>query len=63
MDLASFNPETSSWIADAGQYTVRIGSSSKDIMQKASFSLGKAMNVKTESVALVPKEKIGEIKP
>jgi beta-glucosidase len=62
-DLASFNPETSSWKADAGQYTVKIGSSSKDIRQKASFSLGKAMNVKTESVALVPKEKISEIKP
>jgi len=61
--LASFNPPTSSWVADAGQYTVKIGASSKDIRQTASFSLGKYLNVDKESVALVPKEKINELIP
>jgi beta-glucosidase len=61
--LSSFNPPTSSWVADAGQYTVKIGASSKDIRQTASFTLGKYLNVDKESVALVPKEKINEIKP
>lgn len=61
--LASFNPPTSSWVADAGQYTVKIGASSKDIRQTASFTLGKYLNVDKESVALVPKEKINELIP
>jgi beta-glucosidase len=61
--LASFNPSTSSWIADAGNYTVKVGASSKDIRQTGTFSLGKDIMVKKETVALVPKEKIAEIKP
>ncbi|MCJ7446982.1 MAG: glycoside hydrolase family 3 C-terminal domain-containing protein [Bacteroidales bacterium] len=61
--LASFNPPTSSWVADAGQYTVKFGASSKDIRQTASFTLGKYLNVDKESVALVPKAKINELKP
>jgi beta-glucosidase len=61
--LASFNPSGSSWIADAGNYTVKVGASSKDIRQTGTFSLGKDIMVKKETVALVPKEKIEEIKP
>lgn len=63
MDLASFNPEVSAWVSDAGTYTVKIGASSKDIRQTASFNLGNNITVKKESVALVPKEKINELKP
>lgn len=63
MSLASFDPVSSSWIADAGEYTVKIGASSKDIRQKASFKLGNNMTVKKESVALVPQVKINELKP
>ena len=37
--LASFRSGISSWVADKGDYEVRIGASSKDIRQKASFSL------------------------
>jgi beta-glucosidase len=61
--LASFDTATSSWIAEAGKYEVKIGASSRDIRQSASFNLAKDLTVKKESVSLVPKEKIEEIKP
>jgi len=61
--LSSFDTTTSSWIAEAGKYEVRIGASSKDIRQTAMFDLGRNITVKKESVSLVPKEKIAEIKP
>lgn len=62
-NLASFDPSVSSWIADAGTYEVKIGSSVQNIKLTASFNLAKALTVKKESVALVPKEKVNEIKP
>ena len=61
--LSSFDTLTSSWIAEAGKYEVRIGASSEDIRQTATFDLGRNITVKKESVSLVPKEKIAEIKP
>jgi beta-glucosidase len=61
--LASFDTSKSSWIAEAGKYEVKIGASSRDIKLTASFNLTKDLTVKTESVSLVPKEKISEIKP
>jgi len=61
--LSSFDPATSSWIAEAGNYQVNIGASSKDIRQKASFSLAKDLTVKKESISMLPKEKINELKP
>jgi beta-glucosidase len=62
-NLASFDASSSSWIADAGAYTVKVGSSSKDIRQSASFTLAKDLTVKKETIALVPKQKIDELKP
>ena len=61
--LSSFDTTTSSWIAEAGKYEVRIGASSQDMRQTAAFDLGRNITVKKESVSLVPKEKIAEIKP
>lgn len=61
--LSSFDPAISSWIAEAGNYQVNIGASSKDIREKASFSLAKDLTVKKESVSLLPKEKVNELKP
>ena len=61
--LASFDPATSSWIAEAGKYEVKIGASSRDIRQNATFTLSKDLTVKKETVSLVPKEKINELKP
>jgi beta-glucosidase len=60
--LSSFDASTSSWIAETGKYEVRIGASSIDIKHTASFDLAKNITVKKESVSLVPKEKIAEIK-
>jgi beta-glucosidase len=62
-NLASFDPEVSAWIADAGTYAVKVGASSKDIKQNATFSLDKSLTVKKESVAMVSKVKINELKP
>jgi len=62
-NLASFDTEISSWIADAGTYTVKIGASSANIKQSATFSLAKAITVKKESKSLVPAVKIDELKP
>jgi beta-glucosidase len=61
--LASFDTAAYSWIADAGAYTVKIGASSKDIKQSAVFNLGKSLTVKKETVSLVPKVKISELRP
>ena len=38
-DLASFDEPASSWRAEAGTYTVKIGASSEDIRQTATFAL------------------------
>jgi beta-glucosidase len=63
MSLCSFDPASSSWIAEAGNYKVKAGTSSADIRQSASFSLANSINVKKETIALVPKTKINELKP
>jgi beta-glucosidase len=60
--LSSFNRAFSSWIAEAGRYDVRVGASSRDIRQTASFALDNELMVKKESVALVPKVKINELR-
>lgn len=46
--LASFNSSRSSWIADAGEYQVSIGSSSESMLQTAGFKLPK--NIVVENV-------------
>lgn len=59
--LSSFDTASSSWIVETGKYEVRIGASSKDIRQTASFTLDNEMIVKKESAALVLKAKINEL--
>jgi beta-glucosidase len=61
-DLASFNTSASAWIADAGKYEVKIGASSTDIKQSASFSLATDMVVEKTNKVLVPKVDIAELK-
>jgi beta-glucosidase len=52
--LASFQSGISAWVADEGNYEVRIGASSKDIRQKASFSLPKELIVEKVHDVLYP---------
>jgi beta-glucosidase len=61
-DLASYNTAETAWIADAGKYTIKIGTSSTNIKQTATFILQK--NVVTEKCnkVLVPQVSINELK-
>lgn len=61
--LASFDPASSSWVAESGNYEIRIGASSRNILQKATFSLSKDVTVQSVTRSLVPKDKIKELKP
>ena len=61
-DLASFNTKLSSWIADAGNYSVRIGTS-QTTKQQAAFKLAKDIVVEKTNKALAPKVLINELKP
>ena len=60
--LASFDPAASAWVAEGGRYEVKLGASSADIRQTDSFTLAKSQVVKKEARALVPREKIVELK-
>ena len=60
-DLASFYTNTSSWIADAGNYTVRIGTSLKSVLS-GTFKLPKDVVIEKVNKVLVPKEPINELK-
>ena len=61
-DLASFDTNSSSWIAEAGKYTVKIGASSLDIKSSASFNLSKELIVEKDHIALTPQVTINELK-
>ncbi|WP_259068611.1 beta-glucosidase family protein [Mucilaginibacter sp. X4EP1] len=61
-DLSSFDTASSSWVADAGKYVVKIGASSLDIKQSASFTLAKDMVVEKDHKALTPQVQINELK-
>jgi len=60
-DLASFDESTSSWVAEAGNYEVRVGNSSVNIEQKASFDLKNELVVEKVSNALAPPEEINKL--
>jgi beta-glucosidase len=61
--LAAFDTEASSWVTEAGTYTVRVGASSKDIRQTGTFSVTKAMTLQWVSEALAPPAPIQTMKP
>jgi beta-glucosidase len=61
-DLASFNTAQSAWIADAGNYTVKIGASCEDIKLTKPFTLGKEILVEKVNKVLVPQVQINELK-
>ncbi|MGI4738123.1 MAG: glycoside hydrolase family 3 C-terminal domain-containing protein [Janthinobacterium lividum] len=61
-DLASFNTSSSSWVADAGTYTVQAGASSASIKQRATFQLPTALVVEKSRPLLAPQSPITELK-
>ncbi len=61
-DLASFDTNASAWVAEAGNYTVKVGASSRDIRQTAQFSLVSGLTVEKTKRALTPTVKVNELK-
>jgi len=53
-DLASFDAPSSSWVAEAGTYTVKVGASSEDIKLTAIFTKARAENVASVSASVGP---------
>jgi beta-glucosidase len=53
-DLASFDTPSSSWLADAGTYTVKVGASCEDVRQTATFTLAREEKVATVSGTIGP---------
>jgi beta-glucosidase len=53
-DLASFDAASSSWVAEAGSYTVKVGASSEDIRQTATFAKAKEEKIAAVSTSVGP---------
>lgn len=58
IDLCSFDNTKSSWVAEAGTYTVKVGSSSRKMNASIEFTLSEEKTVKTVSKALLPERQI-----
>ena len=61
-DLSSFDTNRESWIAEAGAYSVKVGASSKNIKQTATFDLAKEIVTEKDNKVLVPQTEINEMK-
>jgi beta-glucosidase len=61
-DLASYDTNSSAWIAEAGTYSVKLGASSSDIRKTADFQLSKDLQVEKDAPELVPQVSINEMK-
>jgi len=61
-DLASFDTNSTSWVANAGKYEVKIGASSTDIKQTASFNLASDIVTEKCNKVLSPKVQVNELK-
>jgi beta-glucosidase len=62
-DLASYDTPRSAWIAEAGTYTAKVGASSSDIRQQATFDLPKELVVEQAHNVLMPQVEIHERTP
>lgn len=60
-DLASFDPQASSWIVEPGKYEVQIGASSLKINQRGTFTVDKTVVVEKTNSVLSPPAKIKEM--
>jgi beta-glucosidase len=60
-DFASFNEATSTWIAEAGTYSLKIGASSSNIKQTANFKIAKELEAGKVTKALAPTREINKL--
>jgi beta-glucosidase len=60
-ELASFNTSRTEWVADAGEYKVKIGSSCEKIEQSTAFSLEKEIVVEKVNKVSVPQAPINSL--
>jgi beta-glucosidase len=61
-DLASFNTATSSWVADAGTYTMKVGASSQAIKGQMALQLPKAVVTEKSRPLLVPQQPLNDLR-
>ena len=61
-DLASFQTDKSAWIADAGEYKVKVGTSSRNTENAVTFSLAKDIVTEKTHTALSPVAAVEELK-
>jgi len=61
-DLASFDTRRSAWVVEPGTYTVKIGNSSKNIHQTASFNVSQEIVVEKVNNILAPQQVLVELK-
>ena len=59
--LASFDTATETWVAEKGDYKVKIGASSTDIKKSEKFNLANDLNVLKVHKALAPASEIKEL--
>ena len=62
-DLASFDPASSSWIAEAGMYLLNLGASSGDIKASRKIELSKDIVVEKPQKLMMPPANLKEIEP
>lgn len=60
--LASFDTPKEAWIAERGEYTVKIGTSCEDIRQSGEFDLPKDIVVEKVHATIVPQVKIAPLR-
>jgi beta-glucosidase len=61
--LASFDTSLTRWVAEAGNYKVKIGASAEDIVLTKDFKLDSEIELQQLNKVLVPQVEIKEIKP
>jgi beta-glucosidase len=60
-DFASFDEASSSWIAEAGNYVVKVGASSLNLKQTANFKIAKDIIAGKVTKALTPTREINKL--
>jgi len=61
-DLSSFDTNRESWVAETGTYSIKVGASSKNIKQTATFDLANEIVTEKDNKVLVPQTEINEMK-